>query len=134
MVEQGTLYPYQYKEWVTELLRDSLTSSSGLLLSQAPQDWTVKVNAMADLLVVPIDPELASVVAKNLSHPQWPVRLMAVYLLAGNHGDNFRPVLDWIAQQDASELVRSLATSLQAAPASAVSTGAPVEELPTIRP
>jgi hypothetical protein len=134
MAEHGTLYPYRYKPWLAELLRASLTSVSGLLLSQDPDDWIVKVHAMADLLAVPLDPELVTAAAKNLNHPQWPVRLMAVYLLAGNHGDNFRPVLDWIAQQDANELVRSLAMSLQSAPTPAVSAAAPAEELPTVRP
>jgi hypothetical protein len=77
---------------------------------------------------------LATAAAKNLNHEQWPVRLMAVYLLANNHGDNFRPVLDWIAKQDASELVRSLAASLQSAPPSVLSAVSPADELATIRP
>lgn len=135
MAEEGrTLYPYRYKPWLTDLLRSSLTSVSGLLLSPAVDDWVVKVHTMADLLVVPLDAELATAAAKNLNHPEWPVRLMAVYLLANNHGDNFRPVLDWIAKQDANDLVRSLATSLQSVPASVLSGVSPVEELATIRP
>lgn len=134
MAEHGTLYPYRYKDWLPELLRSSLVSSSGLLLGQGQGDWVVKVNTMADLLAMPLDQELATTVAKNLNHPQWPVRLMAVYLLAGNHGDNFRPVLDWVARQDPHELVRSLAMSLQSTPASAVSAGLPTEELITVRP
>ncbi|HSW00515.1 MAG TPA: hypothetical protein VLI39_10105 [Sedimentisphaerales bacterium] len=135
MAEEGrTLYPYRYKPWLTELLRSSLTSVSGLLLSPNADDWIVKVHTMADLLSVPLDAELATAAAKNLNHDQWPVRLMAVYLLANNHGDNFRPVLDWIAKQDASELVRSLAASLQSAPASVLSAVSPADELATIRP
>jgi hypothetical protein len=135
MAEEGrTLYPYRYKPWLTELLRSSLTSVSGLLLSPNADDWVVKVHTMADLLSVPLDAELATAAAKNLNHEQWPVRLMAVYLLANNHGDNFRPVLDWIAKQDASELVRSLAASLQSAPPSVLSAVSPADELATIRP
>jgi hypothetical protein len=134
MSENGTLYPYRYKEWVTELLQSSLTSASGLLLSPNPEDWVVKVETMADLLLVPLDSELATAAAKNLNNPQWPVRLMAVCLLASNHGENFRPVLDWVAKQDSNELVRSLATSLQSAPTPATPAFAPTEELPTIKP
>ncbi len=135
MAEQGTLYPYRYKPWLPELLRSSLVSASGLLLGQGPDDWVVKVNTMADLLSMPIDQELATTVAKNLNDPQWPVRLMAVYLLATSTGESFRPVLDWVAQQDSNELVRSLAMSLQSAPASAASAGLPTDEpLITVRP
>ena len=134
MAEHGTLYPYRYKDWLPEFLRSSLVSSSGLLLSQGQGDWVVKVNTMADLLSMPLDQELATTVAKNLNHPQWPVRLMTVYLLAANHGESFRPVLDWVARQDSHELVRSIAMSLQSAPASAVSAGLPTDELITVRP
>lgn len=104
----------------------------GLLLSQGQDDWVVKVNTMADLLALQIDQELATTVAKNLNDPQWPVRLMAVYLLASSTGEKFHAVLDWIAQQDSNELVRSIAMSLQSAPASAVSAGSSAAELATI--
>ena len=132
MAEQGTLYPYRYAAWLPELLRASLISASGLLLSQGQDDWVVKVNTMADLLALQIDQELATTVAKNLNDPQWPVRLMAVYLLASSTGEKFHAVLDWIAQQDSNELVRSIAMSLQSAPASAVSAGSSAAELATI--
>jgi len=135
MIEQGrTLYPYRYKPWVTEVLRSSLTSVSGLLLSPNSDDWVVKVHTMADLLAVPLDSDLIGAVAKGLTHDQWPVRLMAVYLLADNHGQNFRPVLEWVAKQDASDLVRSLAASLLSAPPSTPSPAAPSQELPILRP
>jgi hypothetical protein len=117
MTEQGTLYPYRYESWVSETLRASLTSSSGLLLGQGPDAWVVKVNAMADLLVAPIDNDLATAIAKNLNDAQWPVRLMTVYLLATGTGNSFRTVLDWVTQQDSNELVRSIAMSLQSASA-----------------
>jgi hypothetical protein len=74
---------------------------------------------------MPIDQELAAVVARNLNHPKWPVRLMAVYLLAKSPGSNFGRVLDWVAQYDGSELVRSIAMSLQAGPSTAVATPRP---------
>jgi hypothetical protein len=75
------------------------------------------VNAMADLLSLPLDQGLAAVIAKNLNHPQWPVRLMAVYVLADGAGSGFDKVLDWVAQSDTNELVRGIALSLRPAPA-----------------
>jgi hypothetical protein len=114
----GTLYPFQYADWLPAQLRLALTSPSGLLLGGSQNDWAVKINAMADLLDYPLDQELAGVVAKNLSHPLWPVRLMAVYLLAKSSVGDFASVLDWVAKNDADDLVRSMAQSLQTASAS----------------
>jgi hypothetical protein len=86
-------------------------------LGGGPGEWVVKVNTMADMLSMPMDQELASLVAKNLSHAQWPVRLMTVYLLAQSPGNDFNSVLDWVSQSDANELVRSIAMSFRSASA-----------------
>ncbi len=115
MAEQGTLYPFKYAAWMPELLRSALLADSGLLLREGPEEWVVKVNTMACMLSLPLDQALATVVAKNLNHPQWPVRLMAVYLLAKSPGSDFGKVLDWVAQYDGSDLVRGIALSLQSA-------------------
>ncbi|MBP7050324.1 MAG: hypothetical protein KBE65_04855 [Phycisphaerae bacterium] len=133
MTQHGTLYPYRYAKWLPELLRSSLVSPSGLLLSPGADDWVVKVNAMADMLSLSLDQELATAVAKNLNHAYWPVRLMAVYLLATSSGNDFQPVLDWAAKQDPNELVRNMALSLQT---SALTTpmNLPGEQLTTIQP
>jgi len=121
MAQQGVLYAFQYEDWLPGQLRLSLTSSSGLLLGGTAREWAAKVNTMADLLPMPLDQELASVVLKNLESPQWPVRLMAVYLLAKSSVGSVSAVLDWVAQNDKDELVRSMAVSLQsAAPAAPV--------------
>jgi tetratricopeptide (TPR) repeat protein len=117
MAEHGTLYPFKYATWLAELLRSALVSDSGLLLCDGGDAWVVRVNAMADLLSLPLDQGLAAVIAKNLNHPQWPVRLMAVYVLADGAGGGFDKVLDWVAQSDTNELVRGIALSLQPAPA-----------------
>ncbi|MEN6577885.1 MAG: hypothetical protein ABFD90_16190 [Phycisphaerales bacterium] len=134
MAKHGTLYAYRYEEWLRDLLRSSLVSPSGLLLSPGADDWVVKVNTMANMLSLPLDQELATAVAKNLNHAYWPVRLMTVYLLANSSGDNLQPVLDWVARQDADELVRGMARSLQAGSASATPATSPAEELAIIRP
>jgi hypothetical protein len=125
MAEHGALYPYKYAPWLPELLRAALVSDSGLLLRGGRDEWVVKVNAMADLLGVPIDQELAAALAKNLNHPQWPVRLMAVYLLAQGSGGGFERVLNWVAQNDANELVRGIALSLQPVPAATAQSAVP---------
>ena len=113
MAEQGTLYAFRYAEWLPGLLRSALTADSGLLLGDGPSEWIVKVHTMADMLSMPIDQDLATVIAKNLNHPRWPVRLMTVYLLSATPGNNFANLLDWVARNDANELVRSIAMSLQ---------------------
>ena len=130
----GTLYPFQYADWLPGQLRLSLVSPSGLLLGGAQGDWAVKVNAMADMLYLPLDQELTGVVAKNLNHPLWPVRLMAVYLLAKGSVGSFANVLEWVAKNDTDDLVRSMALSLQSASAAGVMlrapTSGPVPPLP----
>jgi hypothetical protein len=122
MARHGTLYSFKYAPWMPDQLRLALMADSGLLLKEGENEWVVKVDTMASMLSMPIDQELATVIARNLNHPQWPVRLMAVYLLANSPGNDFGKVLDWVAQYDASERVRSLAVSLQSLPPATVST------------
>jgi hypothetical protein len=125
MREKGTLYAFQYADWLPGQLRQSLTSSSGLLLGGTDGDWGVKVNTMADMLSLPLDQELANVVAKKLNDPQWPVRLMAVYVLAKSSPNSFGSVLDWVVKNDKDELVRSMAISLQSASSAVMASGLP---------
>jgi len=75
--EHGALYKFKYADWMPALLKSALLQESGLLLSPIDEDWTVKIYTMADMLSLPSDPELISAVAKNLSNPKWPVRMMA---------------------------------------------------------
>ena len=113
MARHGTLYPYRYAAWLPNLLRSALLTDAGLLLSQGEGDWVVKVNAMADLLSMPLDSELAAAVGGNLNRSQWPVRMMAIYLLGATQGQEFDRVLDWMAQSDPSDLVRAMATAVK---------------------
>jgi hypothetical protein len=122
----GILYPFQYGDWLAGQLRLALISPSGLLLGGGQDDWAVKVNTMADMLYLPLDQELAGIVAKDLNHPLWPVRLMAVYLLAKGSVGSFANVLDWVAKNDTDDLVRSMALSLQSASAAGVMLRAPL--------
>lgn len=116
MAQKGTLYSYMSAQWLSTLLRSSLTAEPGLLLGSPEDQWDVPVNTMASMLSLSLDQELATVVARNLNHPKWPVRLMTVYLLAQtSSGGNFADVLDWVAERDSSDLVRSMATLLRSA-------------------
>jgi hypothetical protein len=115
MAQQGTLYPYRYAEWLPKTLRSALLGESGLLLGQGANDWVVKANTMADMVSMPLDQEMAAAVATNLYDRNWSVRLMAVYLLATSYGGGFDKVLDWVAQNDATDLVRSMAAALREA-------------------
>ena len=115
MSEKGALYEFHYMEWLWGLWHAALVKPSGLLLGGTEDQWAVKVSTMADMFSVPLDQELANVLAKNLTQGRWPVRLMAVYLLAKSPTGSFGSVLDWVAQNDTDELVRSMAASLQSA-------------------
>ncbi len=112
LMAEKALYDYQCAAWLPGQLRSALTSPSGLLTGGTDRDWAVRVSAMADMLSLPLDQELAATVAKNLTHAYWPVRLMAVYLLAKSTAGTFDSVLDWVAKNDADDMVRSMALSL----------------------
>jgi len=113
---QGVLYKLKFAEWMPALLKMSLTHDSGLLLHPGPDQWVVKVHTMADMVQLPLDLELTQAVARNLSDPHWPVRLMALVLLAGNDG-GFGRVLDWTSKYDVHPLVRDMALAWMASPA-----------------
>ncbi len=109
----GTIYPFRYADWMPGLLRSAFTSDSGLLLGSGEEDWVVAVHAMADMLAMPLDAELTGVLARNLNHSKWPVRMMAMYVLANGAGGGFQKVIDWFAQNDPSEYVRGMAVALR---------------------
>jgi hypothetical protein len=115
MAEHGALYRFKYADWMPTLLRSALVLEAGLLLNPADSEWPVKVQTMADMISLPLDHELTSVVAKGLNNANWPVRMMAVYLLAKCPDGEFSKVLDWVAENDSNTLVRDMATELHAA-------------------
>jgi hypothetical protein len=114
LMADKALYAYQYAEWLPGQLRLALTSPYGVLLDPKDRDWAVRISTMADMLYLSLDQELAAAVAKNLTHPYWPVRLMTVYLLARSPAGGFESVLDWVASNDPDEMVRGMASSLLA--------------------
>jgi len=137
MEREGPLYAYRFAEWLPEMLRSGLAGDSGLLLGADEGQWIVQVNTMADLLSLSLDQDLAGVVGRNLSAAQWPVRLMAAYLLATDSVGSFDKVLEWMARQDDSDLVRSMAAALRSPAASSAglgSTAPGATELRTVTP
>ena len=112
MLKRKPLYRFKSADWMGPLLRNALLHESGLLHNPANGDWVVKVHTMAEMLSLPLDYELISAVAKNLNNTNWPVRMMAVYLLSKNADRNFDKVLDWTAKNDSSKLVRDMAIAL----------------------
>jgi len=106
------LYRFKSADWMEPLLRSALLHESGLLHNPANGQWVVKVHTMADMLAFPLDYELISAVANNLNNTNWPVRMMAVYLLSQTAGHNFDKVLDQTAKNDSSKPVRDMATAL----------------------
>jgi len=106
------LYKFVYADWMPGMLKSALVHQSGLLLNPADGEWVVKVHTMADMLDLPLDHDLDSVVAKNLNNDSWPVRMMAIYLLAKNQQAGFNKVLDWAAKSDQHALVRNMAVAL----------------------
>jgi len=103
------LYRFLYADWMEPLLRSAL---SELLRNPANDQWIVKVNTMAEMLSLPLDYEMISAVAKNLNNNNWPVRMMAVYLLSKTADPSFDKVLDWTAKNDSSKPVRDMAIAL----------------------
>ncbi len=109
MANREPLYKFMYADWMPELLK------SALLHSLTDDDWVVRTHAMAAMFSLPLDYDLANALAENLNDIHWPVRLMAVFLLAGNQDNNFGKVLDWTAKYDSNKLVRDMAIALGAA-------------------
>ncbi|MHC4527979.1 MAG: hypothetical protein ACYS29_08890 [Planctomycetota bacterium] len=100
------LYEYAYADWMPPLLK------SALLSNLADDDWVVRVQTMAAMLDLSLQYDLTTVLAENLSAAHWPVRLMAVFLLAKAQTGNFTRVLDWTAKYDTDIHVRQMAVAL----------------------
>jgi len=110
------LYRLMYADWMEPLLRSALLHESGLLGNPAKGQWVVKVHTMAEMFSLPLDYELLGAAAKNLDNTNWPVRMMAVYLLSSaghltvkTNDSNFDKVLDWTAKNDSNKFVRDMA-------------------------
>ncbi|MEJ2647817.1 MAG: hypothetical protein P8016_05335, partial [Sedimentisphaerales bacterium] len=71
--------------------------------------WVVKVCTMAEMLDMPLDFQLVEAVAKSLYNEKWPVRMMAIYVIAQSQGKNFDKVLQGFSQTEQNQLVKNIA-------------------------
>ena len=109
MANRQPPYKFMHADWMPQLLK------SGLLHNLNNDDWVTNVHTMAAMSSLPLDYELTNAMAENLNDTYWPVRMMAVSLLAKSQDDNFVKVLDWTAKYDPNKLVRDMAIALGAA-------------------
>jgi hypothetical protein len=82
------------------------------LRNDSDEGWIVKVYTMGEMLSLPLNNKLIMALGENLSDNKWPVRMMAVYLLAKSQESKFDKVLDWTANNDPSKIVRDMAAVL----------------------
>jgi tetratricopeptide (TPR) repeat protein len=113
MSRKRPLYRFRYADWMPTLLTSALLHESGLLANPSSGEWVVKAYTMADMLGLQLDQEITSAVAENITNVAWPVRMMALCLLSSQTNSQFGNVLEWVAQHDASPIVREIAQSLQ---------------------
>lgn len=104
------LYKLTYTDSMQPLLKSALLNSLNL------DDWAVKVHIMTDMTSLPMNYDFLNALSENLNDTHWPVRLMAIYLLAKKQDSSFTKVLDWAAKYDLSKLVRDMAVALGGTP------------------
>lgn len=82
----------------------------------ADPDWKIRVYTLDCLasLSMPLDAEIIRVVSDNISHEKWPVRMMAMYLIAKSQPKSFQKVLDWTSEHDSHPFIRRMALALGA--------------------
>jgi hypothetical protein len=97
-------YNYVSADWLPNTLL------SAVIYCLKNDNWETRVQTMGAISELPLDSKLLSNVADNLNYSHWPVRLMALYLLAKN-GYNLEKVLDWTARYDSNQYVREMAVA-----------------------
>jgi len=77
-------------------------------------DWMIRTGAMYNLLDLrpPLDFEISRAVFENVNDKNWPVRMVALYMLSRTQGNSFLRVLEWKAKNDPDSNVRRLAEVL----------------------
>jgi hypothetical protein len=86
--------------------------SSALARCLSEDDWILKTQIIALMQRLKLDYRLTQAVSGELENPNWPVRLVAVYVLAKNQAESFLPVLSWTAKNDHHPMVKQLAALL----------------------
>ncbi len=108
MAETGPLYKLMYAE--PELLK------SALARIMEDDNWNIKVQALAAVLPLKLDYSIIEDVSVQLGDENWPVRVMAAFILAKSQQQRFQNVTDWLAEHDQSQIVRDMVIALGAAP------------------
>ncbi len=121
MANREPPYKLVRADWMQEMF------TSALLQGLADDSWIVRTYTVAAMLSLPMDYEMISAVSENLNDTHWPVRLMAMYVLAKNQGSSFRKVLDHIARYDSNKLVREMAVALGGTAPETTTTKQPAE-------
>lgn len=80
------------------------------------ENWKIRIQALDSLysLGIRLDAGMIQDISANLNSDKWPVRMLAMVLLAKADAASFRQVLDWVAQNDSSPLNRQMALDLGA--------------------
>lgn len=108
LTDKEPSYNYMYADWMPELLRSTLANALN------SDQWVILVKTMANLENIPMTYDMTQALAANLSHPRWPVRLMALYVLTTDQAQNFAKVLNHTAEFDTNKFVRQMALALGA--------------------
>jgi hypothetical protein len=112
--------PLSYKFTSTDKM--NILLESALAQSLTDSDWVVRTHSMAAITELPLNYKLTNAVAAGLNDQRWPVRMMAVWLLAQKQDYNFTKVLDHTAQYDDRNFVRNMAIAFGAKTAPAKQT------------
>jgi hypothetical protein len=74
----------------------------------------IRTGAMYNLLdlLPPLDFEISRTVFENVNDKNWPVRMVALYMLSRTQSNSFLPVLEWKANNAPHMNVRRLAEVL----------------------
>lgn len=102
-------YSTAFTDGMSVMVKSSLINDSGLLQNPENGGWVVKVCTMAEMLDMPLDFQLVEAVAKSLYNEKWPVRMMAIYVIAQSQGKNFDKVLQGFSQTEQNQLVKNIA-------------------------
>ena len=107
-IQAGLSRKYRYFSVEPSFLTSVIVNNIG------NDDWMLRTAAMYGLLDFrpPVDYEIGQAVSGSLDDPNWPVRMMATYILSRNRDKGFLPVLEWKAKNDPDMNVRRLAEVL----------------------
>ncbi|GMU23874.1 MAG: hypothetical protein AMXMBFR13_39520 [Phycisphaerae bacterium] len=91
---------------------DPAPVQTAVLARVSDPDWQVRVRLAETMRWFILDASATQAATRLLSDPHWLVRGLALRMLADQHSDRFRPVLERAASSDADEWVRRMASSL----------------------